>query len=127
GRGPVTRCRGGRPVPGVEAFLTMGKLDCGVVAAFVWSVRYFDRGGRSWTAILTPRRPFEPTSKRRRGFPLARPRSNAATGSSARTPNWWKSSAATTRARADPGGGFRRCCRPTGRFDDTLGHHYVRD
>jgi len=25
------------------------------------------------------------------------------------------------------GGGFRRCCRASGRFDDTNGHYYVRD
>jgi 5,10-methenyltetrahydromethanopterin hydrogenase len=38
-----------------------------------------------------------------------------------------RSSAATTRAHAAPGGAFRRCCRASGRFDDTLGHHYLRD
>jgi hypothetical protein len=84
-------------------------------------------GRPSCAATKTSRRPFEPTSKRRRGFPLARPTSSGESGSSARTPNWWRSSAARTRARADPGAGFRRCCRPSGRFDDSNGHYYVRD
>ncbi len=45
------------------------------------------RGGRPCTAIVTPRRPFEPTSKRRRGFPLANPASSGATALLASTPS----------------------------------------
>ena len=70
---------------------------------------------------------FERTSKRRRGFPLARPRSSGASESSDTTPNSWRNSAARTPARVVQGGGFRRCCRAGGRYDDTNGHYYVRD
>jgi hypothetical protein len=31
------------------------------------------------------------------------------------------------RAHAAPGGGFRRCCRGGGRYDDSNGDYYVRD
>jgi hypothetical protein len=64
------------------------------------------RGGRPCTATAKPRRPFEPTSKRRRGFPLASPASSAATASSALTPSGWRSSGATISARADPAAAF---------------------
>jgi len=60
-------------------------------------------------------------------FPSARPASSAATGWSGATRNWSRSSAATTPARAAPGGAFKRCCRPAGHYDDTLGHYYTRD
>jgi hypothetical protein len=71
---------------------------------------------------------FERTSKRRRGFPPARPRSNAATGpSAAAVPSWLRSSADMTRAPAVPGGGFSRCCRPAGRYDGMLRDYHVRE
>jgi hypothetical protein len=81
----------------------------------------------SWTATRTPKHPFEPSSKRRRGFPLASPASSAATASSAPTPNSSRGSAATTPARAARAAAFRRCCRRTGRFDGTQANYYVRD
>jgi hypothetical protein len=85
------------------------------------------QGGRSCIAMTTPRRPFEPTSKRRRGFPLASPVSSAATASSASAKSSSKSSAATTRAHAAQAAAFRRCCRESGRFDGAQGGYYVRD
>jgi hypothetical protein len=85
------------------------------------------QGGKPCTATATPKRPFEPTSKRRRGFPLASPTLSAATASSALTPSSWKSSVATIPARADPAAVFRHCCRRTGRFDGTPASYYVRD
>ena len=86
-----------------------------------------DEGGRSCTATTILRHPFEPSGKRRRGFPLASPTSSAATGSSASTPNSSKSSAGTTCARAARVAAFRRCCRRTGRFDGVQADYYVRD
>jgi hypothetical protein len=80
-----------------------------------------------WTAIVTPGRPFEPASKRRRGFPLARPASSAATASLASTQNWSRNSAAMILARAGPAAAFRQCCRRTGRFDGAPAGYYVRD
>jgi hypothetical protein len=41
--------------------------------------------------------------------------------------SWPRSSAQTTRARAAPGDGFKRCCRPTGSYDGVMGDHYIRD
>ena len=70
---------------------------------------------------------FEPTSKRRRGFPLANPASSAAIASWAPTLNSSRSSAATTHVRAGQDGVFRHCCRRTGRFDGTPAAYYVRD
>jgi hypothetical protein len=87
----------------------------------------YREGGRSWTATTTPRRPFEPSSKRRRGFPLAKHASSGAIASSAPTPNSLRSSAATTRARAARAAAFRRCCRSAGRFDGVPSDYYVRD
>jgi hypothetical protein len=55
-------------------------------AGYAPSCSSYGLGGRPCTEITTLRRPFEPTSKRRRGFPLASPTSSAATGSSASTP-----------------------------------------
>jgi hypothetical protein len=86
-----------------------------------------ETGGWLCTAIVTPRRPFEPASKRRRGFPLASPASSAATASWASTPNWSRNSAAMILARAGPAAAFRRCCRRTGRFDGAPAGYYVRD
>jgi hypothetical protein len=77
--------------------------------------------------IVTPKRPFEPTSKRRRGFPLASPASSAVIASSASTPSWSRNSAAMIRARADPVAAFRNCCRSSGRFDGAPAAYYVRD
>ena len=70
---------------------------------------------------------FEPSGKRRRGFPLASPASSAATGSSASIPNSSKSLAGTTCARVARPAAFRRCCRRTGRFDGVQADYYVRD
>jgi len=84
-------------------------------------------GRTSWTVTRTLKHPFEPSSKRRRGFPLASPASSVATASSASTPNSSRRSAGTTRARAVRAAAFRRCCRRTGRFDGTQGNYYVRD
>jgi hypothetical protein len=77
-------------------------------------------GGPSWTATTTPRRPFEPTGKRRWGFPLASPALSAAAASSASIPSSWRSWAGTTRAHAARAVAFRRCCRKTGRSGPSL-------
>jgi len=70
---------------------------------------------------------FWQVPRSRWGFPLASPASSAATASSASTPNSWRISAGTTRARAVRAAAFRRCCRRSGRFDGAQGNYYVRD
>src|SRR5690349_18118850 len=59
-----------------------------------------NKGGPSCTATTTPRHPFEPSSKRRRGFPLASLALSEAIASSGSTPNSSRNSAGTTCARA---------------------------
>jgi hypothetical protein len=86
-----------------------------------------ERGGRPCTAIVTPGRPFEPTSKRRRGFPLASPASSAATASLASILSSSRSLGVTILVRADQAAAFRRCCRGSGRFDGAPAGYYVRD
>ena len=76
-----------------------------------------NKGGPSCTATTTPRHPFEPSSKRRRGFPLASLALSGAIASSASTPNSSRNSAGTTCARAARAAAFKRCCLQTGRFD----------
>jgi hypothetical protein len=98
-------------------------------AALCW-LRSFcplQEGGRPWTATTTPEHPFEPTGKRRRGFPLASLALSGAIASSASTPNSSRNSAGTTCARAARVAAFRRCCRGTGRFDGAQADYYVRD
>jgi hypothetical protein len=85
------------------------------------------QGGIPCTATATPRRPFEPSSKRRRGFPLASPASSAVIASSASTQSLSKNSGGTILAHVDPVAAFRKCCRRTGRFDGAPASYYVRD
>lgn len=75
----------------------------------------------------TPRRLFEPSSKRRGGFPLASPTSSAATVSLASTLSWSRNSGVMILVPADPATAFRQCCRTTGRFDGGPASYYVRD
>ena len=86
-----------------------------------------NEGGRSCTATTTPEHPFEPASKRRRGFPPVSLALSGAIASSASTPSLSRNSAGTTCARAVRAAAFRRCCRGSGRFDGVQADYYVRD
>ena len=110
-----------------------GRVGCqrktarATVLYWLRSPRSLRQGRTTCTTTTTPRHPFEPSGKRRRGFPLASPASSRAIASSAPAPSSWKNLAGTTCARAVRAAAFRRCCRRTGRFDGVQANYYVRD